>query len=216
MIPNVFVSSTVDDLRHLREGIRDVVAEIGYSPVMSEFGDIGYIPTLSVEDSCYVAVRHCHLAILIIAKRYGAVSGDGLSVTHKEFRAARRAGIPVLSLVDKDVLAYKAVYDANVANRGVSCFPGMEHPGKTFALIDEITSSEVNNGIQAYLNVADARTHVKRQLAHFMGDLLQSAALGLAPDIKDVIAELKTLRHELVKPASETAIPFLRTMRRLL
>lgn len=44
MIPNIFVSSTIHDLQYLREAVRDTISEIGHRPVMSEFGDIGYLP----------------------------------------------------------------------------------------------------------------------------------------------------------------------------
>lgn len=216
MIPNVFVSSTVEDLLHLREGVRDAIAEIGYSPVMSEFGDVGYLPTRSAEDSCYVAVRGCQIAVLIVSKRYGSTAADGLSVTHKEFRAAREAGIPVISLIDKDVLVFKKVFDANVSGNETLTFPGMDNAKQIFCLIDEITSADVNNGIQPYTDVSSARRHIKNQLAHFFGEMLQRSSSRLDPDIKDILAEMKTLRHELVKPKSESALPFLRILRQLL
>jgi hypothetical protein len=69
VIPNVFVSSTVRDLQHLRDAIRDAISELAYIPILSEFGDIGYLPQLSAPDSCYTAAKDCHLAVLIIGKR---------------------------------------------------------------------------------------------------------------------------------------------------
>jgi len=50
MIPNVFVSSTISDFHHLRDAIRDTITELGYHPVMSEYGDIGYLPSVSAEE----------------------------------------------------------------------------------------------------------------------------------------------------------------------
>ena len=38
MLPRVFVSSTIEDLHHLRDAVRDAVAELEYIPVMSEYG----------------------------------------------------------------------------------------------------------------------------------------------------------------------------------
>ena len=43
MIPNVFVSSTIQDLHHLRDAIREAIVDLAFSPVMSEYGDIGYV-----------------------------------------------------------------------------------------------------------------------------------------------------------------------------
>ena len=42
MIPNVFISSTIEDLHYLREGLRDAVNDLAYRPVMSDYGEVGY------------------------------------------------------------------------------------------------------------------------------------------------------------------------------
>lgn len=115
MIPNVFVSSTIADLQHLRDAIRETILELGYNPIMSDYGDIGYLPTESVEDSCYVTMPECQLAVLIIGKRYGSKSENDLSITHNEFRKAREHVIPIISIIDQEVLSFKRVYDANVS-----------------------------------------------------------------------------------------------------
>lgn len=216
MIPNVFVSSTISDLHHLRDAMRDVVADLGYTPIMSEYGDIGYLPAVSVQESCYMAVRQCQMAILVIGRRYGEPKPHGLSVTHSEFHAARAAAIPVITLVDKDVMAFKAVADANPAITTVS-FPGMDYPWRVFALLNEIAAYEINNGFLLFTTVADARQHIKHQLAHMFGDLIQRRSGGIAPDVKEILAEIKALRHSLASAtdASVTSA-FVRALRFLL
>lgn len=197
MIPNVFISSTIEDLQHLRDGIRDTIEELGYTPIMSEYGDVGYLPAASAQDSCYHSIRECQLALVILGKRYGSVTKDGRSVTHNEFLNARDHHIPVVTLVDQEVLSYKRVYDAHPTERKPDCFPGMDDPPNSFRLVQEIMDAPVNNGILAYGNVTDARQHVKRQIAHIFGELLANAFNPLNSGIKDVISEIKTLRHEL-------------------
>ncbi len=216
MIPNIFVSSTIQDLHHLRDAIRDVIADLGYTPVMSEYGDIGYLPSSSAEESCYIAVRQCQLAVLLIGRRYGEPKQKGISVTHSEFHAARSARLPVITLLDKDVMSFKAVADANPSGSKTT-YPGMDHPRKVFALIDEIAAYDINNGFLLFATVADARQHLKRQLAHMVGDLLQRRGSGVGPDVKEILAEIKTLRHELSK-ASKTSIDrrFVKALRYLL
>jgi hypothetical protein len=195
MIPNVFVSSTIDDLHHFRDAIRDVIIEIGYVPIMSEYGDIGYLPSTTAEDSCYVSMKQCDLAILIIGKRYGPTGEGRLSVTHREFRTAREYKIPVFSFIDSQVLSYKVIFDANP---DVLVFPGMDNPRQTFALIDEIKDADsINNGFQSLSTVADARQRLKAQLAHFFGALLQAKMDPVKQEVKDILSEIKTLRHEL-------------------
>lgn len=72
MVPNVFISSTIEDLSYLRESIRESILDLACTPVMSDYGDIGYLPQISVEDACYKALKDCQIAIIIIDKRYGS------------------------------------------------------------------------------------------------------------------------------------------------
>lgn len=197
MIPYVFVSSTVEDLHHLRDGVRDTIDELGYTPIMSEYGDIGYLPRTSAEESCYQSLSECQLAILIVGKRYGSRSQSDKSITHNEFRTAKEHRIPVITIVDQEVLSFKRVYDANPEEKKPDCFPGMDAPQDTFALLCELMESPTNNGILPFANVSDARLHLKRQLAHLFGDLLRNQYNALTGSINDVLSEIKTLRHEL-------------------
>jgi hypothetical protein len=214
MVPNVFVSSTIQDLHHFRDAIRDVITEIGYVPIMSEYGDVGYLPSTTAEDSCYVSMRQCHLAVLIIGKRYGSPGKGELSVTHNEFRAAREQRIPVFCLIDRDVLSFKAVFDNN---SHPVVFPGMDEPIRTFGLIDEIgDAATVNNGFQPFTSVADARQRLKAQLAHFFGALLRAKIDPVKGEVKDILSEIKTLRHELTGERKGDGLQFLKAIRFLL
>ena len=213
MIPNVFVSSTIIDFHHLRDAIRDTINELGYNPVMSEYGDIGYLPSLSAEDSCYLTMQDCQLAIILIGKRYGDISTNGLSVTHNEFRTARSKKIPVICLVDREIMAFKQIYDANISNDKLPSFPGMDAPQETFKFINEFINSDVNNGFLEFGNVSEVRSHLKRQLAHLFGDLLRSRFDPLKVEIQDVLSEIKTLRHELLKDTGSNYLPLLSAYR---
>ena len=57
MIPNVFVSSTIEDLQHIREAVREVINDLSYTPVLSEYGDVGYLSATTAEKSCYISVQ---------------------------------------------------------------------------------------------------------------------------------------------------------------
>jgi hypothetical protein len=104
MIPNIFISSTIQDLHHLRDAIRETIIELGYNPVMSDYGDIGYLPTASATESCYLTVRDSQLAVLIIGKRYGSLASNGLSITHNEFLTMKAEERPIITLIDREVL----------------------------------------------------------------------------------------------------------------
>jgi len=183
---------------------------------MSDYGDIGYLPDASAADSCYVALRDCQLSAVIIGKRYGSLDKNGLSVTNNEFNAAREANIPVIALVDRDVIAYAQVFEANKIDG--QKFPGMDAPDKTFQFLESIRKSDVNNGIVAYATVSEARTQLKRQIAHFIGNLLRRRLDPVQAQVKDILSELKTLRHDLRRGGAESdrSDKYLRAVRFLL
>ncbi|WP_337100129.1 DUF4062 domain-containing protein [Paenibacillus sp. YIM B09110] len=215
MIPNIFISSTILDLHHLRDAVRDSIQELEYNPVMSEYGDIGYLPNISAEDACYQTLKDCQLAIIIIAKRYGSLSQNGYSVTHNEFRTAKQSNKPVVCLVEKEVLSYKQVFDLNYSS-SILNFPGMDNPEKSFEFLDEFIKSPVNNGFLEFSNVADVRRNLKRQMAHIFGDFLRNHYDSIKVEIHDILSEVKTLRYELLKGQKSNYEPMLKTYRFLL
>jgi hypothetical protein len=207
MKPNIFISSTINDLTHLRDSIRDLISELGYNPIMSEYGDIGYLPSESAEDSCYLAMKDCQMSLMIIGKRYGSISENGLSITHNEFRTARERKIPVIFLVNEEVLSFKRVFEANSKGNEMN-FPGMENPSSIFELIREFSESKYNNGLIPYTNVQSAKKNLKQQLAHIVGDLLKRKFDPVQSEIKDILSEITTLRHILLKNEQEIAQQF--------
>jgi hypothetical protein len=85
-----------------------------------------------------------------------------------------------------------------------------------FGLIDEITRATTNNAILAFGTVSEARALIRGQLAHIVGDLLRRAQDPVKADVREVLAELKTLRHELTKGTDRQAPEFMRAARYLL
>ena len=215
MSPRVFVSSTIKDLIHVRHALRDTVIEIGYQPVMSDFGEVGYMPDTTAADSCFKEAENCDLGILIVAKRYGDDYVDSISVTHGEFRTLHSRKVPIITLVEKDVLTYKNLVEANKGVQ-IEC-PGMDRPSKTFAFVEEIGSCEFNNGIHEFHQLADARRIIRQQFAHIFGRLIRERFDPVRGDIKDILASIATLRDELRDPRQDPeSNRFLRTSRELL
>lgn len=223
MIPNVFVSSTIADLQYLREALRDALTEIAYNPVMSEHGGVGYIHEGSAADACYVTMQQCHIAILIIGKRYGSIGAEGLSVTHREFHTARTHEIPLITFVDADVMSFKKVFDADPESSTWDRFEHMDHPRETFKLVAEVTSSQIYNGLIEFRTATEAKSRLKQQLAHFMGDRLTGAVRPIKTDVHEILAEVKALRNQVTHTgtssagkASKAADPFYIALRFLL
>lgn len=89
----VFISSTAVDLRPYRERVRDTLLSLGLFPVgMEQFGAQGMGDATSVSTEM---VASADAYIGIIAWRYGYVpAGAARSVTHEEYEAATRLGMP--------------------------------------------------------------------------------------------------------------------------
>lgn len=204
MIPNIFISSTIADLQYLRDAIRDAVVDLRYHPVMSEHGEVGYIRPTTAATSCYRTVEQCQMVILIIGKRYGSPGDDGFSVTHKEYLAAKEASIPVITLVEQQVLHYKEVFDASPDSDLWKTFSRMDRPSSTFKLIDDIASSEIFNGLVSFTSAVDAKEKLKLQIADFVGERLGETIAPMSKQIKDVLAEIKTLRSQLAPGSGDT------------
>jgi hypothetical protein len=106
---------------------------------------------------------------------------------------------------------HKEVYDVEPNAPVWNNFPGMDHPHKTFALIDEVRNSEIFNGLIP-------KQLVKVQIADFVGEKLSDIVRPIKSEVQEVLAELKTLRQEIA-PSKESKVKtdlYLRTMRFLL
>jgi hypothetical protein len=196
MIPNVFISSTIADLQYMRDAARDVIVDLALKPIMSEHGEVAYLFDATAEASCYAAIQQCQVAVVIVGKRYGARGKNDLSITHNEYRAAREQSIPIFSLIDREVLSFKRVSDANKAGTPLS-FPGMEDAESVFAFVQEIADFPRNNALLQFDSVPAARAQLRLQFAHLLGDLLSRHADPVKGDVRDILSEVKALRHAL-------------------
>lgn len=207
MIPSIFVSSTVSDLHHIRESVKDLLLDLGYNPVLSDWGGVGYSPWSSAEESCYETARRANLGIVIIGKKYGSIGKDGLSITDNEIKVLRQANIPIVFLIDDEIKTFERVYSTNPSTDFSKL--GMDNPEKTFALIKTHTASEINNGYVTFSTVSSVRENIKKQLAHIFGELLSRKFDTEREEIKTILSEVSALKHILIKgDESETATQY--------
>ena len=170
---------------------------MAFNPVMSDFGEVGYLNPITAADSCYRSVEQCHLFILVIGRRYGSLGDDGVSITHREFKTAQEHGIPLITFIEPQVLTYKEVFDSAPENPMWDSFPHMDHPRRTFQLVEEVSRSSTYNAILPFNGVADAKEKLKIQIADFVGTYLQDGTRPYRADFRDLLAELKTLRNQI-------------------
>lgn len=124
MKPQIFVSSTFYDQKSIRSEIANFIIEYGFEPILSENGDIGYIPGQYLDDACCLALKKSSMAILVIGGSYGSpATGEDdtdpfnhyISVTRKEFKEAIRSNVTLFAFVDRNVLGEYTLYRNNVA-----------------------------------------------------------------------------------------------------
>lgn len=202
MIPSVFISSTIADLHYVREVARKVVKDFAMNPVMSDFGEIAYMGGNSAERSCCLSVSDCKLMVLIIGRRYGSPSkrNPDMSITENEFNEAQVNKPYLITLVEKDVINFKDVYDKNIGRK--MDFPGMDQPEKTFAFIDKVTNATHDNGIFQFSNAEDVDRILRLQFAGLFGRLLDENNRPERETMKDVLSEVQSIKAYFAKKHS--------------
>lgn len=96
----VFVSSTYEDLKEERMAVTCLLLKMGFIPVgMEQF------PASNMSQMEYIKMMmdSCDYYLLILAGKYGSVDVDGKGFTEKEYDYAIANGIPVISILIKDV-----------------------------------------------------------------------------------------------------------------
>lgn len=109
-VPRIFISSTCYDLQEIRFQLRHFINDIGYEPVMSEFGDIFYDLRQHVQDACKEEIVRSNIFLLIVGNNYGSIYHKHISepklpdsVTLQEFRKALEVGIPKYIFINRFV-----------------------------------------------------------------------------------------------------------------
>jgi hypothetical protein len=169
VVPRVFISSTYYDLRHVRNAISEFIEYIGFQPVLSEQFDVFYEHGKSVQKSCLDEVKKCDMYILIIGTRYGSIfPNDTLSITHREYREAVQAKLPIFVFVDKYVYDDYRLCRRNKENPDVDASK-IEYCNvqeiKVFQLISEVENRESDNAIICYDLIDEILDYLRKQLA---------------------------------------------------
>ena len=103
-LASVFLSSTIYDLKDLRNAVQTALIEKGYSVLASEAGSIPIDSTKHSYEICLEAARKCDCLIAIIDGRFGGVMPDKeTSITLAEIEAALEKRRHVLAFVRQGV-----------------------------------------------------------------------------------------------------------------
>jgi hypothetical protein len=121
MGPKVFISSTYYDLKYIREDLEQFVKRYRFETIMFENGDIGYAPGRPLDESCYHYISKADMVVLVVGGLYGSPAtgeepdefNEYMSITRKEFQAAKDSEIPIYVFIEADVDAEFEVYLKN-------------------------------------------------------------------------------------------------------
>lgn len=185
-IKRVFISSTVYDLKTERQLVRSLLEDYSAHSedyklelLVSDDPDFPISPTDRTEkhsyDICIDNVSRADYFILLLKQRYGDAiipdNGNNLSITHKEFREARKRRIPRFILLDQRTWDAKQLY-----NQGKHQDFIKEKHQKIFEFIDEIRKSPKGNWIDIYQNQDGIKAIINTFLTQyddtsFVGDI---------------------------------------------
>lgn len=181
--PNVFISSTYYDLKHIRSSLEQFVMSLGYDPILSEKGDIPYSSSIPLDESCYKQVQKCDIFVVIIGGRYGSevskTRGSSNqkeffdaydSVTKKEFDSAYNSDTPVYILVEKAVFSEYETFKRNSENETIS----YAHVDSVniFRFIELVLSKPRNNPVFQFERESEIESWLKEQWAGLFKDML--------------------------------------------
>lgn len=207
--PRIFVSSTFYDLKHVRSSLELFIDSLGFDPVLSEKGDITYMPDAALEESCYREAAIADIFVLIIGGRYGSEAGSGSenkkkfydqydSITRREYETAYEAAIPIFVLIEKSVHAEFYTYLANKADDNIN-YAHVESVN-VFRLIEFIYSKRRNNPIYDFERSLEIENWLKEQWSGLFRELLrtrsqQAQLLALSGQVGELKAIGDTLKN---------------------
>ena len=130
----VFLSSTVEDLKDLRNGIVElVVEEFGFEVIDTKNSRFIHSNKYSPYENCLLAVNDCDIYVLVIDKIYGNFTGksqknkfnkikftDYNSITRDEFRTAIEKDKKILVFVRHEVLKEFELFDNFTKGKSLS------------------------------------------------------------------------------------------------
>lgn len=208
--PNVMVSSTFYDLRHVRADLANFfLDELGYIPLLSELPSFPVDPDLDTIENCRARVeKDADLFVLIIGGRYGSIDdGTDKSITNLEFLTARQKGIPIYAFVEKGVLALLPTWK----NNPTADFSATVDTPRVFEFIESVRSQE-RVWTFPFETAQDITGTLRRQMAFLFSESLRTR-LRLSGGLPHYLQTLgpKALRVALEKPVGWEYRLFLQT-----
>lgn len=222
--PRIFLSSTYYDLKYIRASLELFIGSLGFDAVLSEKGDIAYVPDSPLDESCYQEVKNCDIYVLLVGGRYGSAASDSEpprpempksfydryeSITKLEYKAAVSSDIPVYILVEKAVHAEYQTYTRNRSRSDID-YAHVDSVN-VFRFIEEVLAQRRNNPMQPFDKPAEIEEWLREQWAGLFRELLhrkvaQQQFTSLSTQVQALSQVNSTLRRyleEVIEKVSE-------------
>lgn len=213
--PRVFVSSTYYDLKHVRAALGDFISRLGFESVMNEKGDIPYLHTTALDESCYIEVEKSDILVMIIGSRYGSQRSDEKkdaedfydkynSVTRSEFQAAKLKNIPIYILIEKSVRSEYETYLRNKDSKDIE----YAHVGSinVFEMVEEILNLTRNNATYSFENYGEIESWLRNQWSGLFKELLDRTATQEQLTSLTAQVEMLSETNQTIKRYMETIL----------
>jgi hypothetical protein len=218
--PRIFVSSTYYDLKHLRSSLENFIESLGFEAILSEKGDIAFLPERPLDESCYREAGTADIFVLIIGGRYGSEkSGEKAempkdffdryeSITKKEYESAVESNVPTYILIEKAVYSDFETFLENKDN--TSIIYAHVDSVNIFHFINFIFSQPRNNPVYQFDRYKDIEIWLREQWAGLFRELIhqrsaQAQISSLASQVAQLAEISKTLKSYLEEVVSKVS-----------
>lgn len=200
----VFVSSTAYDLAHVREQLKSTIESMGHHAVLSEFGGVGFDPSMHTQESCTQELSTCDVVVLVVGNRFGSetladlqntgtledaisenpeslddlLKSGPISVTQLESLTAFKLGIPIFAFIKDEVQSDRRFLSINKgADISSMSFPsGIK--GSELIKLDRflkfIESRRTGNTVYKFSRLADISEQLTDQFSSWMQRLVRA------------------------------------------
>lgn len=200
--PRVFISSTYYDLRHIRNDLQVFIKSLGYEPVMHDKGNVTYVQSESLEDSCYNELNSCDIVICIIGNKFGTQASKGdYSITMTELSRTLSQRKKVFIYIVHDVYTENETY---LRNKDKGFEPAHADDIRIHKFIEELRSTVRNRPILPFRDVSEIIENLRLQFAGLFQHLLsQEASITESKTFLDLQATADTIKSLIGEFASE-------------
>ena len=166
--PSVFLSSTCYDLSQIRCDLKDFFEQLGFDPLLSEYGTFPIDPDKKTVENCLRVVQErADIFVLVVGGRYGHISDTGKSVTNLEYLQAKAKSIPVYVFVSKSIVDTLSVWRDNPNGN----FESVVDSPKLFEFVDALRGAE-GVWIHPFNAAKDIIETLRKQLSYLFLDSL--------------------------------------------